>query len=143
MTDKWMPEAGQECEFDMAGQTYTGQIKYVGDKHLVVQSGDEWVMYIENARPITTETDKYRDEQIEQIENIACGFLPTDLTRYAAKNLSVLLFENGCRIIAPDERIVKPLTDSQKRAVFEAHFKSVATSLELIDAVQRELGVID
>lgn len=154
--DKWMPEVGQECEHLFGkewkralviGETSQGMTVV---EHMSIPSGAISVVSDKKKlRPIKTAADKYRDEQIKKLKKIvACNALGViSVEGFAAEAIAVGLFENDCRILVDDERIVKPLTDEQIESMtktFNHPIIDVSDRLrETIDAVQRELGVID
>lgn len=134
MTDKWMPVVGQECEYLIRGEEQWTKCIYIGESScnfpvIEKSNGDITEACYANFRPI--QTDKYREEQIFNL----------DIALHMKQTVSGQdLYNAGCRVLAPDERIVKPLTDGQKTAL---KFEYTGSILMLIDAVQRELGVID
>lgn len=150
MTDKWMPEVGQECEFfidDLNRWMDAKVIGYDGPACVVAIDGFgyEGSSVAKYFRPITTEADKYRDKQIEKL---ASAISANDSNAEAWKvylDDASYLYKKGCRILAPDERIVKPLTDEQiDKLVTKGLNGGYGYAVGyVITAVQCELGVID
>lgn len=147
-TNKWMPEVGQECECtwkecpDWYKAIYHGTTQM--GKHVVeclsngvVNAHDKFEF-----RPITTEADKYRDEHVSAIARAISKIIGDAHPSDAEFDSALILYNSGCRILAPDERIVKPLTVHQKNYLWKNHGIPYATA-EHIESVQRGLVEID
>ena len=116
--DTWMPEVGQGCEvfnrsLGMAAWERC-EINFIGN-HVAVYTSESCVertvrLSDVEFRPIQTEAEKKRGEQIEKLDELIVKF---DFPQ--PKTMAVRLYDIGrVRAIAPDEYVVKRLTDEQK-----------------------------
>lgn len=87
--------------------------------------------------PVQTEADKKRDEQIEAITNAL--YAVANRNNETLQDDAVTLYAKGVRVIAPDEYVVKRLTDEQKDRLCD--ILSFPAGHKFVDAVQRELGI--
>lgn len=144
LADKWVPEIGQECEYRPSKSAAWTRVKVVA-----IHRGYSWLDYVDNEgsepytvglgefRPIQTEADKKRESQIAALNDVIRGIKP----QYLAQ---VMYDEIGVRVIAPDEFVVKALSDEQFEKIksrFCTPMCSPAYVFNLVDAVQRELGI--
>lgn len=120
------------------------EIQHICNNHATVlfeNDPEPDLFHFEYLRPLKTEADKYRESQVENIKqclSFAGDWIVTPETT------AEYLFEVGCRIPAAGERIVKPLNIGQLANLIRQFKISVDEPIlvEFIDAVQRELGVI-
>lgn len=139
---QWMPEVGVWCEVAWAYLDNTVEqisLSFISDYTIVFEDkfGRERSASLENVaefRPIATEEDIYREEQIEKI---AKSFSLAG--RYYDYGFLEELYDAGCRILSPNERIVKPLTDEQVDKLTEGQ----DLWRDDVVAVQHELGIFD
>lgn len=88
-----------------------------------------------------TQADKVPDNQIEKL----AVTLSRETSDPDPNETACYLYDAGVRVLAPDERICKPLSDEQIEVV-RRHFRFAVDYeclLTVIDAVQRELGLIE
>lgn len=142
MTDKWMPEAGQECEYLIRGEEQWTKCIYIGESScnfpvIEKSNGDITEACYAKFRPIQTEADKYREEQRAKLASIIEAKVYDDIDECVEA-----LYDAGCRILSDDERIVKPLSAEQINRLYRYWTENQAVKW-LINEVQRELGVID
>lgn len=158
--EKWMPEVGQECEFvyvedicmDIEGPISKWQ---TGDRlEIVAERGETFIVWNktrgmgcsindELLRPIQSEADKMRDQYIESLAKALCTGNEGSWMYY--KKEAEFLVDSGWVKIAPDEHVVKPLTDEQREELKKLFFlEAISQDPDaFIDAVLRELGLLE
>lgn len=95
--------------------------------------------------PLTvSQADKYHDEQIDILQRMVAGKSKGNLSVGGSLSTSIAkgLYDINVRVLADDEVIVKPLSGEQKRKIRSEAYSSDYAVFALIDAIQRELGVI-
>lgn len=149
MTDKqWVPEVGSNVEFDIYDDGGWREVYLVGrllDGRWVVQLEENTVDYLAEDtkfRPTQTKVDKYRQQQESKLTDHL--FV---VHRLCVDEQATQLFHRGIRVIAPDEYVVKALTDEQKgrieTAVNKKGWSAFVPDLwrDIFDEVQREIGI--
>ncbi len=116
--EKCMPSTSEWCEVKWRCDDSVEQIcpMFISDYTVVFEDkdGEERHVDLKNIslfRPIQTQADKYRDEQIDYMDKILCGAIERDLS------MAVELYEEGVRVLAPDEFVAKRLTAGQLRDI--------------------------
>lgn len=143
--EKWMPEIGQECEVDHINQDeyvrcfIFGKSKTEAHRFIYQVLEGDYIGVLDDAvsdlfRPIQTQADKVREGQINAlVEAFNCG-------RGVAENA----YENGVRVLAPDEVPCKPLSDEQiKKYLVQKQGGFVSGEVEILRDFQRELKLIE
>lgn len=148
MTDKWMPEVGQECERRWLNSAWR-KCLYIGkDRNgidIVHDYGKEFCVTVQENnefRPNQTEADKYREKQLFKIVDASKGMPCIGKQTMLTFSIAEKLYDAGCRVLAHDERIVKPLSVGQKNYLWKNHGVSWTVS-DLVQSVQCELEAVD
>lgn len=144
---QWTPEVGQECEYTCGkteGCTWIN-CEFVGKlssgSHVLFIDGDyksyhPWQI---RYRPIQSKADRYRDEQIKAMSEIDMDWGESGIETLGKYN-AVILYDAGVRVLAPDERIGKRLTDEQIRILAQENIGDKGENrIELINAVQNTI----
>lgn len=137
--DEWKPEVGQKCEsrslfcdtfhpaiFHGKKQNGTGIFERLHD-------GVLYATTMSDCRPLQSKADKESDEQISLIDKA----IPNPWNLSLGKGL----YSKGIRAITPGKYVVTPLSDEQRQKIYEMPLQSNIRMI--IDAVERELGIID
>ncbi len=115
--NEWVPEVGHECE----AQIYpigSGRSEWVkcevlklnhNELHAVL--ADDTLYWAKNLRPIKTEAEKRRDEQIAFMNEVCCEF---HREREIGLSIGEVLFKADCRI-------TKPLTEGVITQIWRYH----------------------
>lgn len=141
--EKCKLEAGQECEWSQHNndQWVWLKIHALTDRMAIVseKTGTQFGIYLSQHafRPIQTKADKLRDKNINALAGVMKSLFKDDdeNLKIFAKNLH----EIGVRVLGPDERICKPLSDEQRESIR----LKLRVSDAWIDKIQRELGLIE
>lgn len=135
MDKQWMPEVGELVEYvdvELEGEGFiTRPAEFVAEykgKYILAFPDMSGGVVASDIRPVKSEADKYRDEQVQQL---SVALLMKQLVTAGD------LYDYGCRVIAPDEYVVKALTDEQRANIRRGTYVSDCD----IEAVQRELGI--
>lgn len=155
LKEQWTPEAGKIYKLKSSDTTWSydkvtvhavcGEFAWVSDVSVV--DGSPFTCNVSKLRPIQSEADKYRDEQIEAIESAyrtycnACWVWEADGRVSEHPEIGKHLYQQGVRVLSPDEHICKPLTDEQKDRL--CSYLQFPAGHKFVDAVQRELGLIE
>lgn len=132
MTDKQEVVGWQFCR---DGEWFTGS--NYGKHRKNVEAEGFPIRELYAGEVIQTEAGKKRDEQIGRIETAYKKASHSSNTR----NASIHLYSEGVRVIAPDEYVVKRLTDEQIQKIFYMYPTLAFAAKKIIDAVQHELGI--
>lgn len=145
---QWMPKVGQVIRAEKATSEWVeAEVLKLPEKKgepIPCQQADVdgHLFYAWKWKPLKTEADKKRDEQIKAITKILSGhFGDPDIEYSTFKQQAECLFESDVRAIAPDEYAVKALTDEQIREICMDCCVPYPEGSNLAEAIQRELGI--
>ena len=137
--DTWLPELGEECEITNTpyteGVTVVKVLAFLGG-YLWLSEADKtynapFTAKLSDVRPIESNEDKYRENQIGLISSYISGVDTASPWTEAMR-----LFSIGCRIISSREYVVSPLTEDQMHHIWKSHNTPYDT-VEYIQELQR------
>lgn len=143
MTEKFIPEVGQECElFDHLNEVWNRVlITAIGEEFCLVRWGrqaENRVSLSAKFRPIQPAAEKYRDEQLEKLLSIK----KDGLTIIHASVVDALI-DAGVRVVdkTKGEIVARKLSDREsERIAGEAGVKGWTYS-HVVEAVERAMNV--
>lgn len=144
LADKWVPEVGQECEAQIYPngrepfEWCRAEVLKVNHNELnAVLVGDS-LYWSANLRPIQTEADTYRDEQIEKLDSLIVKFnFPQP------KTMAVRMHDLGrVRVLQPNQFVANELTERELNYITELMQTTLMSPRDVLNEIIDEMNKV-